>query len=235
MRSTSFVLVVMACYSPHVHEGSPCTTDDGCPSGQMCYDNVCTSSDPSCQCSGSALACAGGNEPCALGCIDAPQPHCALVAPSNMVDPASASGLTSTITIDGSAVFDGDTGTVTGVDGTVPYSLAGSLAVFSFHGLAITQTGSVRLAGSHPIAFLVDGDATIDGVIDGGAGCGSGDLLDNRAVSVHRRAHRVLPIRLDVVRRHQDEALDQRFCRGDQLAEVSLVFVDQHVTLGLLW
>jgi hypothetical protein len=175
MRSTSFVLVVMACYSPHVHEGSPCTTDDGCPSGQMCFDNVCTSSDPSCQCSGSALACAGGNEPCALGCVDTPEPHCALVAPSNRVDPASASGLTSTITIDGSAVFDGDTGTVTGVDGAVPYSLAGSIAVFSFHGLAITQNGSVRLAGSHPIAFLVDGDAMIDGVIDGGAGCGSGD------------------------------------------------------------
>jgi len=66
--------------------------------------------------------------------------------------------------------------------------------------------------------WIVGGEQSIDSglhVDEHAARCRSGDLLHNGAVPVHRRARRVLPVRLDVVRRHQDEALEQRRCGGE--------------------
>ena len=140
--------------------------------------------DPTCRCTASTLSCATGDTLCGLGCIGDPIAHCGKLVPSNSLTLDDTLGLASVVTIDAPTVIDGDTGAITGgltrasgsgVDADVRYEVVGSLAVFAFHGLAITQTGSVRLAGSMPIAFLVATTTTIDGTIDGAAGCGSGD------------------------------------------------------------
>jgi hypothetical protein len=183
MRLGAAWLALFACYSPHAREGAPCTDDTGCPTGQMCFAGSCTTDpDPDCVCQEGLLACPAGDTPCALGCIDAPMAHCGQLVPSNAL--SVGSGVTGAVTLDGETVVDGDTGAITGgftraagsgVDADVAYEVAGSIAVFSFHALSIPASATIRIAGTMPVAFVVASTASIDGTIDGGAGCGSGD------------------------------------------------------------
>jgi hypothetical protein len=183
MRLGAAWLALFACYSPHAREGAPCTDDTGCPTGQMCFAGSCTADpDPDCVCHDGMLACPDGDTACALGCLDTPMPHCGQLVPSNAL--SVGNGVVGAVTLDGDTIVDGDTGAITGgftraagsgVDADVAYEVTNSIAVFSFHALSVPASATIRIAGTLPVAFVVASTASIDGTIDGGAGCGSGD------------------------------------------------------------
>jgi hypothetical protein len=139
--------------------------------------------DLDCSCAGNDLVCPGHTTTCPAGCTLDNGPRCLDIVPSNGVSgdfPATPVG----ITITGIATFDTDTGFVngvisrpigTGVANNIGFDkttfMATNLGVFSFSSLTVTSTGSVRFIGARSAVFVVQGDATISGTIDGIGGC----------------------------------------------------------------
>ncbi|HTR52521.1 MAG TPA: hypothetical protein VMJ10_17525 [Kofleriaceae bacterium] len=198
----------LGCYRPHVVGGQPCSSDSECPVELKCVGNVCggtldgqpdapvladgsfvlPDADSTCTCNGNNLSCSGAMTTCPLGCV--PQvggARCALLAPSNGVDPMLATAVSDPITISGAATLDTDTGAITGSltrtagsgviagIGFAQETVGAPMGVFVFSSLAVTATGSLQLTGSRSAVFLVRHSATIAGTIDGSGGkCGTG-------------------------------------------------------------
>ncbi len=199
MRSLVAVAGLVACYHPSPPEGRPCSDIETCPLPQQCIAGTCTLSDAAvdvavdvgadadltCLCSdANTLTCATGDTSCALGCLDAP-PHCAQIVPSNGLDLGTTTQVMSTIVFD-SAVFDTDTGAITGsitrsagsgvmsdIDFETRMFDGVTLGVFTFHGLHVKPGGIVQFTGAAAAVFLVGGSAMISGTIDGSGGCNS--------------------------------------------------------------
>src|SRR5258707_229867 len=169
MRAVVVAVAVAGCYHPHPIDGAPCAANQQCPAGQTC--NLSTGScaaddvdaggpdaDPSCRCQGDTLSCASGDTACTLGCTSlSVGARCIELAPSNGVDIALTAMVTAPITIGGDAVFDTDTGTISGsivrdagsgVHGDIGYAqlttLGAPLGIFVFEQLTVEATATVR-------------------------------------------------------------------------------------------
>ena len=95
---------------------------------------------------------------------------------------------TSALTLAGPVRIDSATGEVFDIDGAVAiraagtgvkagvsFEIVGTLGVLAMDGLVVAAGADVRIEGSRPLALLVDGDVTIDGVLDVSGGCTNGD------------------------------------------------------------
>ncbi|MDQ3370698.1 MAG: hypothetical protein M3680_35220, partial [Myxococcota bacterium] len=125
------------------------------------------------------------DEDCAWGCRITPGAHCARIDPAaNVLQPgdvAPGDQLTDVVFAAG-IVIDGDTGRIgavgpalplrepgSGVINGIEYVQRGAAALFRVNKLQIQ--GSLSLIGNRSIVFAVDGDVTIEGVIDAQGGC----------------------------------------------------------------
>ena len=182
MRAILAVIVVSAgCLKAPVFH---CATSDECGPGGTCAAGYCAFFDPMCadgerygersgpysgQCVGATTSDANPGGP---------------FTPSNGVDPTLAGEVAVPIAISGTATFDTDTGAITGavvraagqgVVADVGYHQVGTLGVFVLHALDVQSAGALRFQGSRAVVLLVGTDATIDGTIDGSAGCYGAD------------------------------------------------------------
>jgi len=197
-------LAVAGCYGPVVPTGAPCAMETDCPDPLVCDRGHCErelseidasplidapltiDGNAGCACTTSTtIMCDGGaEEACALGCLALTDgARCAEVAPGNGVAVA-LTGVTGTISITGTAVFDTSTGEITGtltrapgegVIGGVGFERrtfgTALLGVFTFERLSIGSQGVVELDGTRSAVFVVGTTATIQGTIDASAGC----------------------------------------------------------------
>ena len=128
-----------------------------------------------CECVGSTLSCPGGETLCAATCLDQPDPHCALLIPSNAVDRALLAQVSTKITFGAATVIDTSTGAITGgitraagtgVESGIGYSQLGTLGVFVFDELEISAAVTVRVIGTRPAVLLVGKTVRVTGIID---------------------------------------------------------------------
>ena len=114
---------------------------------------------------------------CAWGCIatDDVTARCALLSPHGgslgSAQTTPEAGLDDIAELDGS--IDSDTGAISGVTtritgigiiAGIDYEIVNAVGMFHFKSLNIT--GNVAIMGTRPVAFVVDGDITIGGVVD---------------------------------------------------------------------
>jgi hypothetical protein len=187
--------LLSGCYRPAPPQGAPCTTTSECPDPLSCSGGACVlqpidaaidapiDADLDCNCAGSDLVCPDQTTACPAGCTLDSGPRCVEVVPSNgVVGDFPATPVA--ITITGIATFDTDTGFVngvisrpigTGVKNNIGFDkltfMGANLGVFSVSALAVTSTGTIRFIGARAAVFIVQGDATISGTIDGTGGC----------------------------------------------------------------
>ena len=133
-------------------------------------------------CTGSTLdRCFGPTLQCSLGCSTSGGAHCERVIPANgvPVDFVDSVSVATTVT-GGIAIFNTDTGEITGVvtrtagagvNANIRYEQVGSLGVFAFAGFAVDPSGEVRFFGSRPAVFYAGGDLSVGGKIDLSGGC----------------------------------------------------------------
>jgi len=110
---------------------------------------------------------------------------CPLLEPSNGIDPALSDETTLAIVVTSTTSFDADSGAISGglirgpgegLDAGIGFYLVGNLGVFVFRELTVAAGAEVRFTSSmRPVAFLVATDVTVDGVLDGSAGCDGSD------------------------------------------------------------
>lgn len=120
---------------------------------------------------------------CNWGCMTTSTPHCAQIVPSgnggvpaNGVMPAdvvATAGLMDITLTGGTLTLDGNSGSISSFRGTgsgilsgIDYQLRGPIAMFRFKSLTVAAGVTVRVTGSHAVAFVADGAITIDGIID---------------------------------------------------------------------
>jgi hypothetical protein len=196
-------IALCACYSPSATPGAPCGPGGECPSGLSCIDSRCeqpgstgdldaATSDAEgdavepCVCSGDALVCGATMTTCSDGCSSNGEPHCLTFTPLNGGAFSDADG-TSVFAVDTAYDIDVDTGEVveraggtklraagTGVMSGVYYEQVGSFAVFALSSLTVNTNGELRLNGTRPTIFIIDGDMTLRGLIDASGGCTNG-------------------------------------------------------------
>ncbi|HUQ01043.1 MAG TPA: hypothetical protein VM261_01050, partial [Kofleriaceae bacterium] len=163
--------------------------DDGGPGDGACVD----------RCEGSTYhGCSGGQEtstPCAAGCLDTPQPHCATLVPSNGANDSDLVDVTGELSVAAGqvVVVDTDDGGIVaypsgggaattirdpgnGLGDTMRFRVlaqingAPAVAILGVRSLSIADGGRLRITGDRPVLFLVSTTATISGAIDVGAG-----------------------------------------------------------------
>ncbi len=136
-------------------------------------------------CAGADLVCGAEATTCTLGCSETGGAHCMQIVPSNgLTWPASD---TDALTLMGAVRIDTSTGEIrnldantviraagTGVIAGVSFEVTGGIGVFAMDSLIVAAGADVRTVGSRPLGLLVDGDVTIDGVIDTSGGCAGG-------------------------------------------------------------
>jgi hypothetical protein len=115
-------------------------------------------------CSGAGVASI--DTTCGWGCNSAGTPHCGTIVPaggavtSADLDPTGVTAMTVA-----GAVIDGDAGTIAGISAAgFRFRIGSGVAIFAFKSLEIT--GTVTLAGAHPIALVADGIISIGGQLD---------------------------------------------------------------------
>jgi hypothetical protein len=199
---TACALALASCYSPSAAPGAPCGPNGECPSNLSCINSRCeppgtsgdvdASSNPSvdamepCVCSGGALVCGATMTTCSDGCSSNGEPHCLSFTPLNGGAFSNADG-TSAFAVDSAYDIDVDTGEVvarlggltlraagTGVIDGVYYEQVGTFAVFALTALTLNPNGELRLNGTRPTIFIVDGDVTLRGLVDASGGCANG-------------------------------------------------------------
>jgi hypothetical protein len=139
-----------------------------------------------CGCTGGTLACGASETACPAGCSMNGTPHCLVFAPVNAGAFVSADG-TQAVAVNGAYEIDVDTGAITLSGGGTPlraagagivdgirYEQSGAYAIFSFTGLTVAAAAGLHLTGTRPTILIVDGDVTIDGLIDLSGGCANG-------------------------------------------------------------
>jgi hypothetical protein len=130
--------------------------------------------------------------PCAWGCLDTATPHCATLVPAGSGGVAGNGVMGSDLDPDGLAdvvigdgvTLDSDNGRIgtlampnlhhsaaQGIENGIDVVLRGPITMFRFKSLTIN--GTLTLVGSRPIAFVVDGEVTLGGVIDARGICSS--------------------------------------------------------------
>jgi hypothetical protein len=128
--------------------------------------------------------------PCGWGCEAGNPARCLRVVPSgsggvemNGVTPADVTGEDLLdVTLEDGVILDGDVGRIgttalpdlhhnntTGIDKGIDFQFRGPISMWRFRGLTIN--GTVSLIGKRPIALVVDGEITINGVLDARGGC----------------------------------------------------------------
>ena len=155
------VLAALAgCYGPRTPQGAPCVDDDHCPAPQRCAaDGFCS-------------------------LFDAAPDALARFAPSNGIPAARADAVAIDVVFAaGTSTLDTTTGAITGattraagtgVIADIDFAVIDGLGVFVFHRLAVPAAATLALTGTNPGVLLVGTTATIDGAIDGSAGCAGG-------------------------------------------------------------
>ena len=125
---------------------------------------------------------AGGNPVdtlCSWGCKNSPIAHCGKLQPSGGgvaegdLDPDAT--LADTML---SGIVDGDTGAISGVTSRaagpgvingIDFETRGQVAIFRF--ASLSTSGPIMLTGSHPIAFVANGNITISNLVDANGPC----------------------------------------------------------------
>ncbi len=145
------------CEAQPINEGQNCDDGDPCTFPDQCQDGVCQSS-PACP-----LGCDASGIP----------PRCYEVNPSNVGhDYLCVTGAPDlTIPSGATAEINTNDGTVDGnsvsTASWVPQeSGARDLLVLSFSSISISQTATVTVTGSHPLALIACGDVEINGLIE---------------------------------------------------------------------
>ena len=205
--------VAAGCFHPSPPEGAPCNANNECPSPLGCFGGFCTKSpadgaaiadapmgipdsfsvpdaDLSCTCSSATkLTCSGSTIDCPLGCVSPPSgARCTQIVPSNGIDVVLATTVSATVDLSGAAIFNTDTGEITGaitraagegVIGNIGFAKQTfqlhQIGVFVISALTIQPTGTLRFKGANAAALLVRHTITIGGEIDASAGCGQTD------------------------------------------------------------
>ncbi len=139
-----------------------------------------------CGCTGTTLACGASETACPAGCSTNGTAHCLVFSPVNAGAFSSADG-TQAITINAAYDVDVDTGAITlragssplraagtGIMDGIRYEQSGAYAIFSLTGLTLGAAGELRLTGTRPTILIVDGDVTIQGLVDLSGGCANG-------------------------------------------------------------
>ena len=141
--------------------------------------NACAPNASSCGADGNLHVCdAQGHDspvPCAAGCLDSPQPHCAYLQPHYLADicdaPAQgALNIASMQTID-TSIDNTCTGGIVAQSGGPDICVArySTMSISSGATLQIVASTTGNNAKNRPIAFVVDGDLLVDGLLDGAA------------------------------------------------------------------
>ena len=136
----------------------------------------CLAAGASCANADTLRTCAGSgasatDTACSWGCVATGSAHCGVLVPTGSavetadLDPTGLQGL------DLQGTVDGNTGGITGLRATgsgvisgIDYHLVNGVAVFRVASLHVV--GATVMRGDHAIAFVADGDITIDSTID---------------------------------------------------------------------
>ncbi|HEY4243835.1 MAG TPA: hypothetical protein VGM88_28675 [Kofleriaceae bacterium] len=169
MRAWAILALLSGCFSPQLHDGTPCGPEGECPSGYTCRTGACTSS---------PAPDAGPDEAAPPDApIDVP-PGTDLV-PSNGIDPALLVGATAQLEGTGLA-FDTDTGAILsggstvrpagdGVIAGIGFTVVNGMGVFSSYGVTSATGDTWTASGANAFVLFASSEIQIGGTIDVGA------------------------------------------------------------------
>jgi hypothetical protein len=143
---------------------------------------MCVAASVSCADSSTLRTCVAGtpqptDTTCLWSCDATGGAHCTKLQPSGgAVTAANLDPDAQLQAINFAGTIDADTGAMSGLRAAGPnviagidYHLVNNVAVFRFGSLHIT--GAVSIGGTHAVAFVANGDITIDGIIDVRGSC----------------------------------------------------------------
>ncbi len=158
------------------------TTVSAIDSSTLVDGGTCTAASVSCADAVTLRTCAASEaQPtdmtCLWSCDATGGAHCTKLQPSGgAVTAANLDPDAQVQAISFAGTIDADTGAMSGLRGAgtnviagIDYQLVNNVAIFRFGSLHIT--GAVSIGGTHAVAFVANGDITIDGVIDMRGSC----------------------------------------------------------------
>lgn len=145
---------------------------DGCTPGVGCNVTHCEPNTTSCG-DGTVEVCdADGvlhTTACELGCVDAPQSHCAYISPVYLPDACDALALEPTHTVSDLEPLNTDSTPL--CNGGIVSQGAGvpEICVVRYGTLTIASTGALVVTGSRALAVVTDGPLRVDGIVNASA------------------------------------------------------------------
>ncbi len=180
---------IAGCYNPVLQDGAPCNTTAECPGTQTCQGNVCVS----------AGAVPDSTLPDAASDASSIEPDTGPCQSFSTLFDTCALTFTSALEIATVATYNTDTRTLVSESGSEPFPLDPTISVdvttgetivnaLVLTGFAMRPNASLRVTGSKPLALIVDGAVSIQGVLDlhsddrvAGAGARSENLCGDAA------------------------------------------------------